>query len=75
MQGGGFEIGNRSKSKERLQTVQNLYVFGFEGLFFLKTYLGESRESVSCFIDFTLTIVDLEVILKEFLGPLNLPRA
>ncbi len=39
------------------------------------TSLGEVRQSISRSISFSLTIIDLEVVSKELLGPAHLTRA
>ena len=55
--------------------MQDFDVFGAEGVFFLKTSLRVSRQSISSFVGFAMTIVDSEVVAREFLGPADLPGA
>ena len=52
--------------------MQDLDVFGAEGLFFFCTLLRVLRQGISSFVNFALTIVDLKVIIREFLGPADL---
>ena len=52
--------------------MQNFDILGLEGLFFFCTLLRVLRQGVSSFISFTLTIVDLEVVTREFFGPADL---
>lgn len=43
--------------------------------FFIKALFKGARKSIYSRISFGLTIIDLEIILKEFLGPSNLAKA
>ena len=58
-----------------LQTVQNLDVLCSEGLFLLNTLLRVSRQGIGSSVSFALTIVDLEVVTRELLGPADLSGA
>lgn len=75
VQRGSFKIGDRSKSQGRLQTVQDISIFGFEDLLFLRTPLRESKESISCCISLTLAIFDLDMVSRKLLSIPNLSRA
>ena len=55
--------------------MQDFDVFGAEGVFFLRTLLRVSRQGISSSVSFALTIIDLEVVTREFLGPADLPGA
>ena len=55
--------------------MQDCDVFVSEGLFLLCTLLRVSRQGVSSSISFALTIIDLEVVTREFLSPANLSGA
>ncbi len=55
--------------------MQDLCIFGLEGLFFLSTLLGVLRQGISSFISFTLSIVNPKVVLWQFLSSLDLLRA
>ena len=55
--------------------VQDFDVLGAEGLFFFCTLLKVSRQGISSSISLALTVVDLEVVAREFLGPADLFRA
>ena len=46
-----------------------------EGVFFLCTSLKVSRQGISSFVNLALMIIDLDVVMREFLGPADLPRA
>ena len=55
--------------------MQNLDVLRSEGLFLFCTPLRVSRQGISSSVSFALTIINLEVVIKEFLGPADLPGA
>ena len=55
--------------------MQDFDVFGAKGVFFLRTLLRVSKQGISSSVSFTLMIVDLEVIAREFLGLADLPGA
>ena len=61
--------------KQRLQTVQNLDVLRLKGLFLLGTPLRISKQGIGSSVSLALTIVDLEVVTKELLGPTDLSGA
>lgn len=54
--------------------LQDLDVFRLED-FFVGASLGELRKSVSCSIGLALTIIDLEIVLRELAGPTELSTA
>ena len=54
--------------QEELHTVQNLDVLRSEGVFLLRTPLRVLRQGISSSVSFTLTIIDLEVVTREFLS-------
>ena len=58
--------------QQGLQTVQNLDLLRSEGVFLLSTPLRVSRQGIGSPISLTLTIIDLEVVTKEFLSPADL---
>ena len=60
---------------KELQTVQDFDVLILESLFLFCTLLRVLRQGVSSYICFILTIIDLEVVTREFLGPADLSRA
>ena len=55
--------------------MQDFDVLVSEGLFLLCTSLRVSRQGVSSSIGFALTIIDSEVVTREFLSPANLSGA
>ena len=55
--------------------MQDFDVFVLEGLFLLCTLLRVSRQGVNSSIGFALTVIDLEVAMREFLSPANLSEA
>ena len=55
--------------------MQNLDVLYLKSFFLLSTPLRVLRQGIGSFVSFALTIVDLEVVAKELLGPTNLFRA
>ena len=55
--------------------MQNLDVFRSEGLFLLSTLLKVSRQGIGSSVSLALTIVDLEVVTRELLGPADLSGA
>ncbi len=65
----------RHPSQQRLQLVQDLCILGLQGLVFVSTLLGVSRQCISGFISFALTIVNPEVVPSKFLSLSDLPRA
>ena len=50
-------------------------VLCLEGVFFLSVPLGVSKQGMSSSVSFALTIIDSEVVTREFLGPADLPGA
>ena len=55
--------------------MQDFDVFCSEGVFFLSISLRVLRQDISSSVSFALTIIDLEVVTKEFLGLADLFRA
>ena len=55
--------------------MQDFDVLVSESLFLLCTLLRVSRQGISSFISFVLTIIDLEMVTREFLGSADLSRA
>ena len=55
--------------------MQNLNFLGSEAFFFLCTLLKVLRQDISSFISLILMIIDLKVVTKEFLSPVNLLKA
>ena len=55
--------------------MQDFDVLSIKGFFFFCTLLRVLRQGISNFVSLALTIVDLEVMVREFLGPTNLSRA
>ena len=60
----------RYSGQRGLQAVQDFDILGAEGFFLLCTFLKLSRQSINSAVSLALTIVDLEVVAREFL---NLP--
>ena len=58
-----------------LQAVQHLDVLGVEDLFLFCTLLRVSRQNINSSVSLALTIIDLEVLTRELLGPTNLSGA
>ena len=58
-----------------LQTVQNLDVLRSEGVFLLSTPLRVLRQGIGSSVSLVLTIIDLEVVTRELLGPADLSGA
>lgn len=52
--------------------MQDLEVLGFQGSFFFDILLRVFRKYISHFISFTLTIIDLEVLLQIIFEPTRL---
>ena len=61
--------------QQGLQTVQNLDVLRSEGVLLLSTQLRVLRQGISSSVSLALTIIDLEVVARELLGPANLSGA
>ena len=55
--------------------MQNLDVFCLEGVFFLSTLLRVLRQGIGSSVSLALTIIDLEMITREFLSQADLPGA
>ena len=55
--------------------MQDFDVLCSEGLFLFCTSLRVSRQGISSSVSFALTIIDLEVVTREFLGPADLSGA
>ena len=52
--------------------MQDFDILGAEGFFLLCTLLRVSRQSISSPVSFARTIVDVDVIAREFLSPADL---
>ena len=61
--------------QQGLQTIQDLDILGTKGFVFLCTLLGILRQGISGLVSLALTIIDLEVVTREFLGPSDLSKA
>ena len=55
--------------------MQDFDVLCLEGVFFLSVPLGVLRQGISSSVSFALTIIDSEVVTREFLGPVDLSGA
>ena len=55
--------------------MQDFDILGAEGFFLLCTLLRISRQGISSPVSLALTIVNSEVVAKEFLGPADLSGA
>ena len=55
--------------------MQNLDVLCSESVFFLSTPLRVLRQGIGSSVSLALTIIDSEVVTKEFLSPADLPGA
>ena len=55
--------------------VEGLDVLDVEGVFLFCILLRVSRQGISSSISIALTIINLEVITREFLGTTDLPGA
>lgn len=55
--------------------MKNLSILILKCFFLSLTFLWEVRQGISCSISLSLTIIDLEVVLKEFLSPADLTKA
>ena len=55
--------------------MEDLDVLGIQGVFLFCTLLRVSRQGISSSVSFALTIIDSEVVTREFLGPADLPGA
>ncbi len=53
--------------------MENLEVLSSESIFLGLASLGKAKEGIRSSISLSLTIVNQEVILGEFLGPTDLP--
>ena len=55
-----------------MQVIEDFNVLGPEGLFFLCTLLKVLKQGISSFVNLALTIIDLEVVMRDILGLANL---
>ncbi len=55
--------------------MKNLEILICESFFLDLAFLKEVRQTISYSISFSLTIIDLEVVLREFLGLVDLIKA
>ena len=54
--------------------IKNLSILILKDFFLSLAFLWEAKQSISCNICFFLTIIYLEMILREFLGSTNLTK-
>lgn len=52
--------------------MKNLEILIFEGFFLGLAFLGNAKQGIRSRISFSPMIIDLEVVLKEFLYPADL---
>ena len=52
--------------------VQDFDVFCLKGVIFFSIPLGILKQGISSSVSFALTIIDSEVVTREFLGPVDL---
>ena len=55
--------------------MQDFDILGAEGFFLFYTLLRILRQGISSSVSLVLTIINLEVVSREFLGPAHLSRA
>ncbi len=55
--------------------MKNMRILISESFFFSLAFLWETRQSISRSISFFLMIIDLEVVSRELLGPVDLMKA
>ena len=55
--------------------MKNLSILLSECFFLGLAFLEEARQSISCSISFSLTIIDLKVVSRKLLGATDLVRA
>ena len=55
--------------------MKDLAILSLELFFFIRASLKKLWQSICSHICLTLAIVDLKMVLREFLGPENLPGA
>ena len=55
--------------------MNNLSTLGLKLIFFFNTSLRKTRKYVCSSICFTLTIIDLKMVMKELLGSADLTKA
>ena len=65
----------RYSGQQGLQAVQDLDVLCSEGFFLCSTLLTVLRQGIGSSISLALTIINLEVVAREFLGPTDLSGA
>ena len=65
----------RYSGQRRLQAMQDFDILGVEGLFFFGTLLRVLRQGINSSISLALTIVNIEVVAREFLSPADLSGA
>ena len=52
-----------------------MVIFSLKLIFFILTFLQKFRQIICNYICFALVIIDLKMVLKVFLGPINLFKA
>ena len=55
--------------------MQNLDILGTKVFFLLYILLKILKQGISSSVTFALTIIDLKIVTREFLGPADLPGA
>lgn len=54
--------------------MEDISIFNSKSLFFIEVLLGEVEEGVGDGVSFALLIINMEIILREFLGLADLAR-
>ena len=55
--------------------MKDLSVLSLKLFFLIKAPLKKAKQHVCCFIYFTLTIINLKIVMREFLASTDLIRA
>lgn len=61
--------------QEDLESIQDLVIFGFQDSFFFGILPKVFKKSINSSIGLVLSIINLEILLKQFLSSTNLPGA
>ena len=72
---GAWDARDTGIGQRRLQLMKNSSILSLKDFFLVLAFLRKAQQGISSCVGLTLTVINPEVILREFLSPANLTRA
>ena len=61
--------------QQKLQMLKNFYIFNLKNFVFTLVPLRIAQQSINSFISLMLPIIDIKIVAKQLLRPVNLKEA